>query len=79
MTRRFLSFLCGDHVVFAAVGFPGESKRTEFTMKIRNLAMWYRLGQDDMTRNDVGHAGLLQVLGEFQQHLRRKRSFSPCV
>jgi hypothetical protein len=64
--------LYGDHFVFAGLGkpvvemLPSESNRTEFTMKLRSLAMWDRLREDDLSYNNVRRVGSSQLLGEFQ-------------
>ena len=42
-------------------------------MKLRSLAIWDHLCEDDLTYNNVRRAGLSQLLGEVQEHLRRKR------
>jgi hypothetical protein len=69
-TCRFLSFLCGDHVVFAGPRrrvvemVPSESNGAEFTMKLRSLATWDRLRKDDLTYNNVRRAGSSQYLEE---------------
>ena len=46
-------------------------------MKIRDLAMWDRLGQGDLLYNNVRRAESSQFLEQFQQNLRRKRYISP--
>ena len=74
--------MCVDYVVFA-VGtgsrdfIASQSTRPQFTMKIRDLAMWDRLGYSDLTYNEVMQAESSQVLKEFQQNLGRKRYVSP--
>ena len=78
-TCRCLPFLCGDHVIFADLGrpffemLPRVSERIELRMKLRSVALWDRLREDDLTYDNVRRVGSSQLLEEFQERLRRKR------
>jgi len=83
---RLLTSLRRDRVVFTDRSnpdvemHPTEANRIEFTMRLRNLANWDRLCEDDLTYNNIRRAPFLSPRRQlFQDRLRRKRYIDKAI